>query len=133
MEASRWNMRVWNGESMWKIDGDHWVIYNGKVYNAREHDMWILVDTDACDDCPLMQSTGLVDMNNVEIFESDIVQVYHSPDLYTVIWAQAMAAWFVKDNTAAGALGGIYLPSLEYEVIGNIHQHSHLLDTKTPI
>ncbi len=91
-------------------------------------------------DIELMKSTELTDKNGKEIFEGDVVNV-SIVDCEPKIFANKKCTGivsFVNGHTDIEIESGTYLglPCLEctgtydlkFEVIGNIHEHSHLLD-----
>lgn len=104
------------------------VIVDFGMWNEEEYNGTELIDYD------LMQSTGLKDKNGTEVFEGDIVE-YSLPLGYSgkgeVIFDEEYG-WFNID----GFYAGIYdYPTLafsegtdNFEVIGNIHEHPHLLE-----
>ncbi|MGK8216910.1 YopX family protein [Staphylococcus epidermidis] len=77
------------------------------------------------DDVVLMQSTGLKDKKGVEIYEGDIVKNIYD-EIYVVKWFDA---GFHLEEKYNGGFDYFELHSGDNkEVIGNIYQHSHLLE-----
>ena len=89
------------------------------------------------DDRVLMQSTGLHDKNGKEIFEGDIVRAEHDnfsmdevppeykPYVGFIKYVKTGYSIITKD-TYHPCLSNIRITNIE--VLGNIHEHSHLLD-----
>jgi len=77
----------------------------------------------------LMQSTGLLDKNGVEIYEGDIVDADFVGYLYitgAVEWSFNNAAFGIKNKDWYEMLNGIK----SIEVIGNIYESPNLLTQK---
>ena len=79
------------------------------------------------DDIILMQFTGLFDSKGVEVFEGDIVKTdpfrKNRYDIDVVEWNSEDTGFSPFNHFVTMAI-----PSELIEVIGNIFEHSHLLD-----
>ncbi|MDY4307200.1 YopX family protein [Enterococcus mundtii] len=83
------------------------------------------------DDIELMQSTGLKDKNDVEIFEGDIIKNSNGSTGY-VTYLQQEAGFVVvlkKSDYRLGHrnTGESYAEATNHEVIGNIYENGELL------
>ncbi|HBC2896114.1 TPA: hypothetical protein IUX81_002146 [Enterococcus faecalis] len=72
----------------------------------------------------IMQSTGLKDLNGVEIFEGDILfDKHHNPQIGVVVFYEG-AFQLLANN--------MYYPLIQFdgdvEIIGNIHENPELLE-----
>ncbi|MEB6088047.1 YopX family protein [Enterococcus casseliflavus] len=77
----------------------------------------------------LMQSTGLKDMNGVEVFQGDIVRCSRGCP-HEVFWLKEYAGMYVG-GMPAWYLSGLsegYAWTGEEEIIGNIHENPELLE-----
>ena len=103
----------------------------GEDQSIRRHrDNMILIDPY---DCDLMQFTGLQDRNGVDIYEGDIIKMGDNPDC----WFAPRVVEF-KNGSWMGGRCRIYTNQDRHdykgdsnqdnwEVIGNIHEHKHLM------
>lgn len=84
------------------------------------------------DEVELMQSTGLKDMNGVEIFEGNIVKKTNGSIGY-VVYLQQEAGFVVvlkKSDYRLGHrnTGESYAEATNHEVIGNVYENPELLE-----
>lgn len=102
-----------------RIEDDMVTIYTGNGFRTRK-----LSEVD------LIQCTGMKDKGDVYIYESDIVMC--DSRKRTIKWANGKF-WFVAEvanqHEDISEIFGRYYGKVQ--VIGNIHQHKHLLDEKT--
>lgn len=74
----------------------------------------------------LEQSTGVLDKNGKEIFEGDIVE-YYTDDLGVISF---FAGGFIVRSYKYDYFDHIGEAMGEMKIIGNIHEHSHLLEER---
>jgi uncharacterized phage protein (TIGR01671 family) len=126
--------RVWDGKSMYRIEGLRWILFGspeeGKGIRVDENGQndW---ETLRLDDnkCVLMQFTGLLDKNGKEIYESDIVS--RKERIGVIGWNDG---GFCIDTVKIEGKFVEYRepfftqPIMEgWEVIGNIFENSELI------
>ena len=75
----------------------------------------------------IMQFTGLKDKNGVDIYEGDIVQS-KSGDIMRVSWNEKFASFCLdKKGWLFSHYFGEAVDPNDCEIIGNIHEHPHLI------
>ena len=118
-----YKFRAWN-----KIDKVMITDLNSPVvfHGVLQHD----------EDDILMQFTGLTDKNGKDIYAGDIVDDMFDCGQLKIIYYNEESAGFYSKSIKTWPITGKYDLSISIspetitggEVIGNIHQHSHLLD-----
>lgn len=116
--------RMYQPDEVMVGNGDIWIIDEDSV--AGE---WIVNN-----DIHLMQSTGLFDKNNKEIFEGDVVrQVRTQPttENETIIGVVTMieGAWLIMNDNEQLA-SKLWSETDENEIIGNIYENKDILEDK---
>lgn len=127
-----------------RIDNDEWVhgyligndVIVGEIVDWDTEyfctEFWLKVDPET-----VGQYTGLKDKNGKEIYEGDISQSEHL--IYEIKWVERCTKYGVKVIKSPFVLTrGCTFPLQDYvkegtiqcwfEVIGNIHEHPHLLE-----
>jgi len=115
---------MYQPEEVMVCDGDIWIHDEDSV--AGE---WIVNN-----DIHLMQSTGLFDKNNKEIFEGDVVrQVRTQPttenEIIIGVVTMIEGAWLIM-NDCEQLASRLWSETDENEIIGNIYENPELLEDK---
>lgn len=105
-------MRAWSPENQ--------KMYEVNVFNCNWNKGQIVIKKSDT----LMQFTGLLDKNGVEVFEGDIIKDDNTT--FEVEWY--LAKWHFKRITGAYQYPNESARAVFMEVVGNIHQHPHLLE-----
>ena len=118
--------RAWIKNDKEMIDVDEIHFDNGKLDFIGD----AITFMRTVDEIELMQSTGLFDKNNKEIFEGDIVLVLGS--LYTVFYDNEKGSYRLKPHDDRWNVD--YMSNFShggnFEIIGNIYENPELLEEK---
>ncbi len=127
-------IRAWDKEEESWIDIKYLGMIEGEItiLESWDDDLPYFIE-DLGKTWELMQFTGLTDKNGKEIFEGDVIRIEHPFRGSTHIGEVIKEAYTynVKDFYFShyDIPGDAFSEGTEYmEVIGNIHEHSHLLD-----
>ena len=123
--------RAWDKHEQKMFTNDELIIWNGNVYaNDSKKLTCNNLKGWSIDDDYLMQSTGLRDKNDKEIFEDDIVKmakdVYSEPTYYEVVRHRGGA--YRLESKQHGC--ELWLRHTDCEVVGNIYENPELLEDK---
>lgn len=107
---------------------DFFVSEDGKIYKkSTDTGYGIAISRETSNEVILMQSTGLFDKNNKEIFEGDIVLVLDSP--YTVFYDNEKGSYRLKPHDDRWNVD--YMSNFShggnFEIIGNIYENKEQL------
>lgn len=107
---------------------DFFVSEDGKIYKkSTDTGYGIAISRETSNEVILMQSTGLFDKNNKEIFEGDIVLVLDSP--YTVFYDTEKGSYRLKPHDDRWNVD--YMSNFShggnFEIIGNIYENPEFL------
>jgi hypothetical protein len=123
--------RIWNGAEMVR---DVTVGKFGVFYVNPSNDGLDLKDSASItpfttkyhSDTPVMQYTGLVDVNGEEIFEGDVLK-HNNGYLIEVQWGHHLWAFIPINRKPLYRYQDACFPS-QFKVIGNIYEHPELLN-----
>lgn len=120
--------RAWDKHSQKMFANDELIIWNSNVYaNDSKKLTCNYLKGWTIDDKYLMQSTGLNDLNGVEIFEGDIVRFFDS--LYTVFYDIKEGCYRLKPHDDRWVVDYMSNFSSEesFEIVGNIYENKEQL------
>lgn len=124
--------RAWDKHRQKMFANDELIIWNGNVYaNDSKKLTCNNLKGWSIDDEYLMQSTGLKDKNDKEIFEGDVVrQVRTQPttenETITGVVTMIEGAWLIM-NDCEQLASDLWSETDENEIIGNIYENREFL------
>lgn len=123
--------RAWLKKDKEMIEVDEIHFYNGEFDFIGDAITWMCKSND----CVLMQSTGLTDKNDKEIFEGDVLKVTNLSSWLEVVSFNEDKAMFVSKETKRKVeetpLYDLFNTDIfEVEIIGNIHTNPKLAEVK---
>lgn len=89
-------------------------------------------DTDTGYISELMQSTGLFDMYDKEVFEGDVLKTYDG-ELAKVVWNKYLGCWeaeFLSEIVDLSEVADVKSNRSDCEILGNIYENPELLEEK---
>ena len=115
--------RAWDGETMLNR-----TLFDRNWYNDDNKCCKGAMPNDART-LEVMQFTGLTDMNGKDIYKGDLI-TNGSGRIAKVVWHKRSGCWDCDVTNIGGHYRGFRVFDWKHnvEVIGNIHQHSHLID-----
>lgn len=123
--------RAWLKKDKEMIEVEEIHFYNGEFDFIGDAITWMCKSND----CVLMQSTGLTDKNDKEIFEGDVLKVTNLSSWLEVVSFNEDKAMFVSKETKRKVeetpLYDLFNTDIfEVEIIGNIHTNPKLAEAK---
>ena len=84
----------------------------------------------AYEEFKIMQSTGLVDMYDKEIFEGDVLKMSDG-ELAKVVWNKELACWeaeFLSEIVDLSEVADVKSNRSDCEIVGNIYENPEFLE-----
>lgn len=105
------------------------------VYPFKDDTLLLSYDEISFDEVPasdfiLMQSTGLFDMYDKEIFEGDVLKTSDG-ELAKVVWNKELACWeaeFLSEIVDLSEVADVKSNRSDCEIVGNIYENPEFLE-----
>lgn len=105
------------------------------VYPFKDDALLLSYDEISFDEVPasdfiLMQSTGLFDMYDKEVFEGDVLKTYDG-ELAKVVWNKELACWeaeFLSEIVDLSEVADVKSNRSDCEILGNIYENPEFLE-----
>lgn len=105
------------------------------VYPFKDDTLLLSYDEISFDEVPasdfiLMQSTGLFDMYDKEVFEGDVLKTYDG-ELAKVVWNKYLGCWeaeFLSEIVDLSEVADVKSNRSDCEILGNIYENPEFLE-----
>lgn len=122
--------RAWDSAKKEMFKDTFAITESGQVVVVEQEDVMCPPDYVFVDNLVIMQSTGLKDLNGIEIFEGDIVKIFDS--LYTVFYNISEGSYQLEPHDERWVVDYMSNFSSEesLEIVSNIYENKELVEEK---
>lgn len=125
------NFRAWDVHEKKMFTNAQLIVWNGNVYANDNSELNVdNLNGWSIDEEYLMQSTGLVDMYDKEIFEGDVLKTSDG-ELAKAVWNKELACWeaeFLSEIVDLSEVADVKSNRSDCEIVGNIYENPELLE-----
>lgn len=122
--------RAWDKKCNKMFKDTFAITESGQVIIVEQESVFDTPDYVFTDDLIIMQSTGLVDKNNKEIFDGDVLLTYDD-ELVKVYWDDILGSWYIAfpcEAVELNEVADIQSNRSICAIVGNIYENPELLE-----